>query len=193
MKMATVDDIVTLIVSFIAVLYMIASVIQALFPKKRQQKQQSRQDRQVGQQNRQEEKEMTLEQYLESLEEEEEKPAKKAALPPPPAPVVSREPPKRAPALAPVEKYEFHSRLDDYQQKTAIDEQKLTIHLRSPDELVSDSMRMMTSEGAVAKKAGKAPIQKLIQSLPKEQLLFISYEVFHVPVCRRETPFPWNG
>jgi hypothetical protein len=42
-------------------------------------------------------------------------------------------------------------------------------------------------------KPKKSNIQKLIKSLPEEKLLFLSYEVFHVPVAKRQSPFPWNG
>lgn len=91
------------------------------------------------------------------------------------------------------EKFEFHSKLEDFQQVSEIESQKLTIHLRPSDELVSESLRMLGSEGTVYKRKSKNSISRLIKSLPQEKLLFLSYEVFHVPVSKRETPFPWNN
>jgi len=176
-----IDDIVSLIVTWIAILYMVVMAFRALYPKR------------PNEVSTEEEKEMTLEEYLESLEGEEEEarpPPKKVALPPPPPAVI---PVQKAPEARVEEKFEFHSRLEDFQTKTAIEDRKLTIHLRSPDELVSESLRKMSAEGTVAKMASKARIQKLIRSLPQDQLLFLSYEVFHKPVSKRDSPFPWNG
>lgn len=184
MKMAnSVDDIVSLLVTIIAILYMLITAFRALSPKKRPTS------------SPEEEREQTLEEYLDSLEEEEEekpvrKPVAKVAPRPQPLPVVAAKKVVEAPLE---EKFEFHSKLEDFQQKTAIEDRKLAIHLRSPDELVSESLRKMTAEGAIVSKSNKCRIQALIRSLPQEQLLFLSYEVFHVPVSKRESPFPWNG
>lgn len=184
MKMAnSVDDLVSLLVTIIAVLYMLITAFKALSPRKRPTP------------SPEEEREMTLEEYLDSLEEEEEekpirKPVAKVAPPPPLSSPVAA---KKVVEKPPEEKFEFHSTLEDFQQKTAIEDRKLAIHLRSPEELVSESLRKMTTEGVVVSKSGKCRIQALIKSLPQEQLLFLSYEVFHVPVSKRESPFPWNG
>lgn len=60
-------------------------------------------------------------------------------------------------------------------------------------ELVSDAVKLAESEGSVMVRPKKASIHDLIKSLPQEKLLFISYEVFKEPVCKRKSPFPWNG
>ena len=60
-------------------------------------------------------------------------------------------------------------------------------------ELVSDAVKLAESEGSVMIRPKKASVHDLIKSLPQEKLLLISYEVFKEPVCKRKSPFPWNG
>ncbi len=60
-----------------------------------------------------------------------------------------------------------------------------------PDIHAIDALRFGDSVVTRAKK--RATISDLVKSLPQEKMLFISYEVFHVPVSRRPSPFPWNG
>ena len=90
------------------------------------------------------------------------------------------------------EEYSFHSSFDDYQTESAITDRELTIHLRPKGQLVSEDFRLEDTEGVVVKMRQKQSVRKLIKSLPEEKLLFLSYEVFHVPVSKRPSIFPWN-
>lgn len=107
---------------------------------------------------------------------------------PPPAPKI-----QKAQKQEVVGEFSFHTNLDDYTQKSAIEDRELEIHLRPGIELGSEAFRLAQTEGAVMKRPTKPSIKQLIKSLPEEQLLFLSYEVFHVPVSKRSSPFPWNG
>lgn len=110
--------------------------------------------------------------------------------PPPPRPLADTE---KSYNQRPVGDFDFHSKLDDFTQTTSIDDRALEIGIRPGSELGSDAFRLAQTEGAVMKRPSKASIKQLIKSLPEEQLLFLSYEVFHVPVSKRPSPFPWNG
>ncbi len=76
--------------------------------------------------------------------------------------------------------FAFHSQLDDFATKTSIEDRHLDVSFAD-------------SEGAVVKRPKKPTIQELVAKLPQKKMLFLSYEVFSVPVSRRKTPFPWNG
>ena len=89
--------------------------------------------------------------------------------------------------------FSFHSQLEDFKQHTSIDDRHIEINLRPGTELTSAAFRLAQSEGSVMVRPSKPTIQALIKSLPSEKLLFLSYEVFHVPVSKRPSPFPWNG
>lgn len=163
----TVDDIVNIIFAILVVGYSLLTILGGIFSSKRKVPRQVEED-----------------------EEDEEQEHLPQHLPPlPPRPVVAI---KKAPSAPPEDKFEFHSSLENFQQKSAIEEQKLTIHLHSSDELVSESLRMLYSEGTVYKKKSNQTISQLVKTLPEKKLLFLSYEVFHQPVSRRESPFPWN-
>lgn len=88
------------------------------------------------------------------------------------------------------EKFAFETKMDDYTQKTAIDDRHLTIGLRPGSELISDAVRL--GEGKVVSTQKRAPIRDLIDSLPSKKLLWISHEVIDKPVCMRSCAFPWN-
>ncbi len=160
------DDIISLFVIVVAIIYTLISVFKTITGLKKEEKD-----------------------YLDEDEDEDEeyevkKPKAKAKSLPPEAPKQQPSSPKSA---------VFRSKLDDYTTRTSIDDQHLDIHLRSPNDLVSDAFRVAESEGAVVKRAKKASIHDLIKALPSKKLIFLSYEVFSQPVSRRKTPFPWNG
>lgn len=157
------DDIVSLIIAVVAIVYSLLSMSKLKRP------------------------------ILDSFEDEDEEEEEVR----PPRPVQAPKPvAKSAPPTAPQsveKKFVFRSQLDEFSQHTAIEDRHLEIHLRPSSELVSDAFRLEATEGAVVQKAKKPTVHELIKSLPQEKLLFISYEVFHVPVSRRPSPFPWNG
>lgn len=169
MMSANIDDLPSILLAIFAVIYTIASLVRAA--------------------NKERRPHPHSHERKERHEDEQEEPVrKKKPTPLPPAPVLRREKPKAAD-----ESYSFHSALEDHSQKNSIDSHHLEVKIKTGDELVSESLRLFQNEGSVGRKTTKPPIQQLINSLPQEKLLFLSYEVFHVPVCRRETPFPWNG
>lgn len=168
------DDYLSLIVAVLAVVYSIFTVLRSIFSKDAAPS--------YGRDSDFEEDEDDDE--FEKVVE----PVKKKA--PVRVPVI----PKQAMSVAKKqENFEFHAKLDDYTQTTAIDDRHLEIHLRPGSELCSDAFRLAQSEGSVMVRPAKPTIQQLIKSLPQEKLLFLSYEVFHVPVSKRSSPFPWNG
>ncbi|MBS0633849.1 MAG: hypothetical protein JSR37_00110 [Verrucomicrobia bacterium] len=154
------DDLVSLLIAIVAMLFMVVTSIKAERRTKREERYEEEDDEQVVRQPK----------------------AKPKVVTPPATPV-------RQPRVA--ENYQFQPKMDSFTQKTNIDDQHLTIHLRPENELVSDAFR--DSEGVVLTRKKKQNIQDLIKSLPQEKLLFLSYEVFHVPVSKRKSPFPWNG
>lgn len=174
------DDIVSLFIAIIAMLFMVATSIKGARKSKREEE--------LGYEDEEEE------------EEYEDQEQEQVQLPPPPPKPVSK-PTQRPPQMQPVAVkkklvqntlYEFEPKMDSFSQKTAIDDRHLTIHLRPEDELVSDPFRDADGLTFVRQRKTKN-IKQLIKSLPEDQLLFLSYEVFHVPVSKRPSPFPWNG
>ena len=87
-------------------------------------------------------------------------------------------------------KFEFRSNLEEFHQKTNIDERALQIHLRPSDELVSEDLRIQRSEGTVYNTKKKSRIQAEIASLPSRSILIISHELIRGPVAFRSTIFP---
>lgn len=160
------DDLVSLLIAIVAMLFMVVTSIKAERSRKTKYEDED-EDEEEG--------------YVEPKPKAKHN-SKPKVVAPPPAPV-------RQPRVA--ESYQFQPKMDSFTQKTNIDDQHLTIHLRPENELVSDAFR--DSEGVVLTKKKKQNIQDLIKSLPQEKLLFLSYEVFHVPVSKRKSPFPWNG
>jgi len=137
--------------------------------------------------NRREEPDAPYEEEDEYDYEEEE-----VVVPPPPPP---KQKPKQVVAKVqePQLQTQFKSTLDNYATATAIDDRHLDIHLRKEGELISDKFRLLETEGVVVKQKKKPTIRELIKELPEDKLLFLSYEVFSRPVCKRKSPFPWDN
>lgn len=181
------NEFISILITIIAVIYTFSTLAKSAARAGRTKR--TPDEREVDDEDMFEEEESFEDESFEEFVLKQEAPKPKAIkLPPPPV--------AATPAAAKQEAvgdFDFHSKLDDYTQKTSIDDRALEIHLRPGSELGSDAFRLAQSEGAVIKRPTKASIKQLIKSLPEEQLLFLSYEVFHVPVSKRSSPFPWNG
>lgn len=175
------DNYVSLFVAAAAVIYSIITVLRSIFGPDR-----------ISHETHDEADE-DEENYEEMLRQEEEEIHRRQPVVRIPAQKYEKTFVPKPPAVAIDKKYDFHAGLDDFSSHSPITDQQLTIHLRSENELVSDAFRLAQNEGSVLIRPKKPTIQQLIKSLPQEKLLFLSYEVFHVPVSKRSSPFPWNG
>ena len=83
----------------------------------------------------------------------------------------------------PEEKFIFHPTLDDFKQKTRIEERKLDINLRSPEELVSDSLKAWGQTSTTKKK--QAPVTEMLAALKSKKALIVALEIMEAPVSIR--------
>jgi hypothetical protein len=130
----------------------------------------------------------------ELTEFEERQMRKPAATPPPPPPRFS--PVARGRELPPekkfaTEKFTFHAKLDDFTSQTAIEGRTIAIGLHTPDEIISDALRLAETEGTLYKTKKSIPVRDVLKKLPNKKLLWISHEIVSGPVSRR-APFPWD-
>ncbi len=155
-------DIVGIVIAFIAVVYsFVSSLMQALSRRQKESEEKMARDN---------------------------KPKSKQRRQPPVPPALVTHKEKRVPLRAQTgadERFVFHSTLDEFQAKSAIEDRKLPNHLRPIGELVSEDLRIQQSEGSLYTRQKKAPIHRLIRSLPSKKALVVSYEVFNTPIAFR--------
>ncbi len=182
------DEFFSLLIVIVAIIYTFSSMAKTIARSKKPMSKHGRQQDEYydDEEDDEESEEETFEDFIKAVKTQERI---EENFPIPPSPIYA-EPSKVTPIA---NKFEFEANLDDYSQTTNIDDRKLTISLRPGDELVSDAFRLAQTEGLVMKRPQRPTIQQLISSLPQDKLLFLSYEVFHVPVSKRPSPFPWNG
>lgn len=135
----------------------------------------------------------TEEEDEEDEEEERPHPVKKKASSqkmPPPAPAVKsskHKTPLRATSGAD-EKFIFRSSMEEFEQRSAVEERKLVTHLRPGEQLVSEDLR--EKEGMVYKKQKVTPIQQILRAMPKKNSIVVAREVLDIPVAFRKSIFP---
>lgn len=185
------NEFISVLITILAVIYTFSTLAKSAARAGRKKGAPDSDDLDLFEEEEEQEDEKGFEEFVLKQENIKQEPIKpKAYTPPlpPPAPKIDKAQKQEA-----IGEFSFHSKLDDYTQKTSIEDRELEIHLRPASDLCSDAFRLAQSEGAVMKRPVKPSIKQLIKSLPEEQLLFLSYEVFHVPVSKRSSPFPWNG
>lgn len=112
----------------------------------------------------------------EEEEEEEEVMVQKKPAPPAPSTIQKKEWKK------PEEKFVFHSSIESFRPKTAIDERKLEIHLRSGEELINKTLQELSLEGPQVLKRRPSPLRLMMKTLNSKRTLIIATELIRPPV-----------
>lgn len=180
-----ISDIIGMIIAFIAVIYAVLSTIFGLFKKKKEGAEEVDDEAQERQKLLKE----IFEPYEEEEEEieEEEEPVHHAhpLPPPPPAPVLHTEPVIKERWQQQKERFVFHPHMDEFRQRTAIEDRKLDIHLRSGEDLISESIKIVPKYEVTGKKT-ESPLKKLIQSVPSKKSWIILSEIINAPIGTRK-------
>ena len=101
--------------------------------------------------------------------------------PPPPPPLIQKE------WRRPEEKFVFHTAIEDFKQKTAIEERKLDVRLRTGDELIRQDLVALAATSGVTAKPKKLRLADLLQRLPPKKAMIIASELVQPPLGFRKT------
>lgn len=193
-----VAQVIGMVIALIAVIYTIATSVSDIFRKKKPPH-----DAAV-----EKEKKSTIEEFLKSMEaeteeddEEEERQEevrilqkREASHKPPPAPREAELFKQKSSARGwprPEEKFIFHTNIEDFKQKTAIDERKLEVKLRTGEDLISDDLKVWGQVSTRQAQAKDAPIHQLVKNRSSKKALIIAAEIIQPPVgFRKPHKFP---
>jgi hypothetical protein len=185
-----ISQIIGMVIALIAVFYTVGSSIYDLFFRKKPKVEQK------------EEQEEPLEDWLSTLERREEEERERAAQEREEeekleeeheyelkkeidAKLAASQQPQKS-WVKPEEKFVFHTKIEDYRPKTAIEERNFEVKLRTGDELVSKSLTALAATNVVTgQKKKKSSIQDLVRALPSKQALIIATEIIRPPVGMR--------
>jgi len=83
--------------------------------------------------------------------------------------------------------FEFHSALDTFKTRTAIDDRKIEVKLHSGEDLISDQFK----GPIVSNAAQESPVKALLKALPSKKALILSAEIINPPLSLRNRA-PWQ-
>ncbi len=91
----------------------------------------------------------------------------------------------------PEEKFVFHTAIEDFKQKTAIEERKLDVRLRTGDELIRQDLVALAATSVVTTKPKRLRLADLLQRLPSKKAMIIASELVQPPLgFRKMNKFP---
>lgn len=178
-----------LIIAAFAVIYTIAKIVLDIFRKKplEHDKRHSEKDRLYDELFSSKPEKEIEEDNAEDFDEEEDEEEIARHLPPQRKPQVAISQSKGKGWQRPEEKFVFHSTIDDYHQKTAIEERKLNVQLRSSDDLVNTKLQELKGDGPEGIKRKISPLRHMLHALPSKRALIVATELIQPPIgLRRE-------
>ena len=90
------------------------------------------------------------------------------------------------------EKFAFKTKMDEFRQKSSVEDRSLQIGLRSGDELVSEAVRLDEPESSIIEHKRPARLDAIVNVAKSKKMLWVAHEIVSPPVALRPFPLPWN-